>query len=169
MSADISDGSAASVSDLGESNPNAPGLTRLGLSLLLLVVVTLPPLLVLLMWWILPQPQEARLPAGVVLHTTDGLPQISVTNRSANAISNVEINLNGAFHHYASLPLEEGEALSVPLAAFARKNGLRFDPEKIELRKIGVYARLSGGARGVLVLQGEEIAAIRNSPSSGQE
>jgi len=160
---------AASASDLGESNPTAPGLTRLGLSLLLLVVVTLPPMLVLSLWWILPKPQEARLPADVVLSVAEGLPIVSVTNRSEAPISNVEINLNGAFHHYASLPLEEEETLTVPLAAFVRKNGLRFDPEKTELRKVGVYARLSGGARGVLVLQGEEIAAIRNLLPIGQD
>lgn len=156
-----------STSDLGEANPNTPGLSRLGLSLLLLVVVTVPPTLVLSLWWILPKPREARLPADVVLSTLENLPSVAVTNRSEDAISNVEINLNGAFHHYAADPLPAGETLAVPLAAFVRKNGLRFDPERTEIRKLGVYARLKGGARGVLVLESEEISSIRRMPTKG--
>lgn len=161
--------SAAGRSDLGEANPTAPGLSRWGLSLLLLIVVTMPPVLVFSLWWILPKPQEARLPAEVVLTRVDDLPTVSVTNRADEAISNLEINLNGAFHHYASRPLGLDETMTVPLEAFVRKNGLRFDPSGTELRKLGVYARLSGGDRGVLVLEGEELAAIRKPAKKGGE
>lgn len=169
MAVDSSDHSSPATSDLGESNPTAPSLTRLGLSLLLLVVVTLPPTLVLSLWWILPSPQESRLPAEVFLTTANSSPNVTVTNRSENTISNLEINLNGAFHHYAANPLPAEETITVPLAAFIRKNGLRFDPEKTEIRKLGLYARLSDGARGVLVLQGEEIAVIRIPPPRNRD
>ncbi len=138
-------------------DPNALKLPRWAFVLLLAVVALTPILAIVYLTFTLPSKPEQPLPGTVWITTIDDHPVLVLRNDSSQAMSNINLVLNDSFHFYSPQELSAGEELTVALGAFTKRSGLRFHPQEYTLMKIGVFARLYGGSRGVLDMESETL------------
>ncbi|QDU76718.1 hypothetical protein Pan97_37730 [Bremerella volcania] len=138
-------------------DPNVLRLSRFGLTCFLAVVVLLPISMLIFLWVSLPKKSDNPLPIVIRVAEVNSEMALIVENQSDRPLTNLGITFNDAFHFYSKDELPAGQEMTIALGAFARKNGLRFDPESHQLTEIGVYAKLEDNSRGVWDYHSEEL------------
>lgn len=138
-------------------DPNSLRLPRSVLTVLIAVMVLLPLALIAFLWNVVPTGGELELPGYVTIETKEGERVLVLHNESQKPMTNIGISLNDAFHFYSPQVLDAGQEMNVALKAFARKFGQRYDPEAYPLTEVSIFARVGGGARGVLEHQGDDL------------
>ncbi|MFI4876298.1 MAG: hypothetical protein ACIALR_13195 [Blastopirellula sp. JB062] len=133
--------------EVERSRPDLPQLSRRGLIFTLAALAAFPLLVVGLLYVTLPTTSSEPLPVDVTINRNLEPPHLVIVNQDDSDWSHLSMTLNGAFYHYYKHSLPQGQELSLPVTAFARRSGLPFDPAVLQIDEVNVAARRVSGRR----------------------
>lgn len=146
----------------------APTLGRRGLIVTTFVMILCPFAIVAFSVWYFPEVDDRPLPVTVSLdgyatpaQVMDSIqaaqldggsplePYLTITNDGADVLTSIFVTVNKRFVFHSGEPLEPGASRDFYLHRFLEPDGSRFWPQRYDIRRVVVKARLPSRKQGV--------------------